>query len=231
MLLTTYAAGLRLNEVLHLRVARHRLGAHDDSRRAGQGRQGPLHGALGAPARRRCARTGSVARPRAVAVSVGSDARSRWIRPRLQRAYQHGEAARGHHQARAAFTGCATPLRRTCSKPASTSTRFNGCSATATSARRRATCSLTRHTRDRRQARRSICSSGSPRRRRAEPCAPCPRGTAGSRARPRLELADIVRAHGDAYRRTHRLAARPAPGAPRDRDLPHRRPRRASGDV
>ena len=31
-------------------------------------------------------------------------------------------------------------------------------------------------------------------------------GTAGARASPRLELADIVRAHGDAYRRTHRLA-------------------------
>ena len=28
----------------------------------------------------------------------------------------------------------------------------------------------------------------------------------GARASPRLELADIVRAHGDAYRRTHRLA-------------------------
>jgi hypothetical protein len=31
-------------------------------------------------------------------------------------------------------------------------------------------------------------------------------GTAGARPSPRLELADIVRAHGDAYRRTHRLA-------------------------
>ena len=33
-----------------------------------------------------------------------------------------------------------------------------------------------------------------------------PMGTAGARASSRLELADIVRAHGDAYRRTHRLA-------------------------
>lgn len=33
-----------------------------------------------------------------------------------------------------------------------------------------------------------------------------PMGTAGARVPPRLELADIVRAHGDAYRRTHRLA-------------------------
>src|SRR5262245_17408094 len=32
-------------------------------------------------------------------------------------------------------------------------------------------------------------------------------GTAVSRVRPRLELADIVRVHGEAYRRTHRLAA------------------------
>jgi len=33
-----------------------------------------------------------------------------------------------------------------------------------------------------------------------------PMGTVGARASSRLELADIVRAHGDAYRRTHRLA-------------------------
>lgn len=33
-----------------------------------------------------------------------------------------------------------------------------------------------------------------------------PSGTAASIVRPRLELADIVRAQGDAYRRTHRLA-------------------------
>ena len=32
-----------------------------------------------------------------------------------------------------------------------------------------------------------------------------PQGTAVAVARPRLELADIVRAHGEAYRRTHRL--------------------------
>jgi hypothetical protein len=34
-----------------------------------------------------------------------------------------------------------------------------------------------------------------------------PPGTADAVARPRLELADIVRAHGDTYRRTHRLTA------------------------
>lgn len=34
-----------------------------------------------------------------------------------------------------------------------------------------------------------------------------PAGTADAVARPRLELADIVRAHGDAYRRTHRLTS------------------------
>ena len=33
-----------------------------------------------------------------------------------------------------------------------------------------------------------------------------PMGTAGARVLPRLELADIVRAHGDAYCRAHRLA-------------------------
>ena len=31
-------------------------------------------------------------------------------------------------------------------------------------------------------------------------------GTAGSSVRGRLELADVVRAHGNAYRQTHRLA-------------------------
>ena len=37
-------------------------------------------------------------------------------------------------------------------------------------------------------------------------CAGSP-GTADAVARPRLELADIVRAHGDTYRRTHRLTS------------------------
>ena len=36
-------------------------------------------------------------------------------------------------------------------------------------------------------------------------CPVSPGGTAGAVARPRLELADIVRAHGDAYARRHRL--------------------------
>jgi len=36
-------------------------------------------------------------------------------------------------------------------------------------------------------------------------CAVTRRGTVASVATPRLELADIVRVHGDAYRRTHRL--------------------------
>ena len=37
-------------------------------------------------------------------------------------------------------------------------------------------------------------------------CAVTPRGTVASVATPRLELADIVRVHGDVYRHTHRLA-------------------------
>ena len=36
-------------------------------------------------------------------------------------------------------------------------------------------------------------------------CAVSPRGTVASVATPRLELADVVRVHGDAYRHTHRL--------------------------
>src|SRR5687767_15023974 len=35
---------------------------------------------------------------------------------------------------------------------------------------------------------------------------PVPMGTVAARVPPRLDLADIVRAHGDRYRRTHRLA-------------------------
>jgi hypothetical protein len=34
-----------------------------------------------------------------------------------------------------------------------------------------------------------------------------PQGTAVAVVRPRLELADVIRAHGDAYRRTHRLSS------------------------
>jgi hypothetical protein len=37
-------------------------------------------------------------------------------------------------------------------------------------------------------------------------CTVTPRGTVASVAPPRLELADVVRVHGDAYRHTHRLA-------------------------
>ena len=37
-------------------------------------------------------------------------------------------------------------------------------------------------------------------------CPVSPQGTVATVAAPRLELADIVRVHGDAYRRTHRLA-------------------------
>ena len=37
-------------------------------------------------------------------------------------------------------------------------------------------------------------------------CTVSPEGTAASRVHPRLELADIVRVHGEGYRRTHRLA-------------------------
>jgi len=37
-------------------------------------------------------------------------------------------------------------------------------------------------------------------------CAVTPRGTVASVAPPRLELADVVRAHGNAFQRTHRLA-------------------------
>ena len=51
MLMTTYGAGLRRLGAVPPEGRRHRLRAHDDPRRAGQGRQGPLHAALAAAAR------------------------------------------------------------------------------------------------------------------------------------------------------------------------------------
>jgi len=72
MLLTTYAAGLRLNEVLHLRVTRCRFGSDDDPGGAGQRGPGPVHGAVGAVA---CGPPGVLdpRPPAAVAVSLGAD--------------------------------------------------------------------------------------------------------------------------------------------------------------
>ena len=90
----------------------------------------------------------------------------------LQRAYQHGEAARGHHEARrhsrAAPRVCDAPARSrrrpphdsTVARPRAHQHDDPLLSVDAAHARWAPT-------------RRSICSSGSPRRRRADPCAPC----------------------------------------------------------
>ena len=73
---------------------RHRFGADDDSRRARQGRQGPLHGAVGRACSRRFARTGHW-RARARGCFRRRRPGSRWIRPRLQRAYQTAKLRAG----------------------------------------------------------------------------------------------------------------------------------------
>ena len=74
---------------------RHRFGADDDPRGAGQGRQGPLHRAVGAACSRRSARTGHWrARARGCfrrSATGAADA----IRPRLQRAYHTAKRRAG----------------------------------------------------------------------------------------------------------------------------------------
>ena len=51
ILMTAYAAGLRLSEVTHLQVCGHRLAAHGDPRAPGQGPEGSLRHALAHAAR------------------------------------------------------------------------------------------------------------------------------------------------------------------------------------
>ena len=149
----------------------HRLGAHDDSRGAGQGREGPLHAAVGAPAGRVA---GLLAR--------GTD-RGRgslrpggqigpWIRRGFSARTRRPSGAPASPSA-AGFTACGMPSRRICSKPASTCRPFSACSGIAPSARPH-TISTWRIRRCWRIDRRWICST-SPRRplrpRRREPCA------------------------------------------------------------
>ena len=111
MILTTYAAGLRLNEVLHLRVDRPRLGAHDHSRGARQGRQRPLHGARG----RTCWRPSAVLEWRARAPWLFPLGRRAADRPvRAATGVSHGETARGYHEAR----GHSRPAARVRDAPA-----------------------------------------------------------------------------------------------------------------
>ena len=138
MLLTTYAAGLRLNEVLHLRVTdidSARMTIRVEQGKGGKDRYTVLSAAVARGASRRTghwrARARGCFRRQATGQPMDPSA--------LQRAYQHGEAARGHHEtrrhSRAASRVCDAPARSRRRHPHdSTAAR-----ARATSARRRAT--------------------------------------------------------------------------------------------
>jgi integrase/recombinase XerD len=138
MLLTTYAAGLRLNEVLHLGVSdidSARMTIRVQHGKGGQDRYTVLSPHLLDALRRywmgRRPRTWLF--PRRPPVSRCIPRRSNApIRPR--------SAVRASGRP-VAFTGCATPSRRIYWKRASTCIRFNACSATGTSVRRRGTFS------------------------------------------------------------------------------------------
>ena len=133
MILTTYAAGLRLNEVLHLRVEdidSARMTIRVEQGKGAQDRYTVLSARLLAALRAYWI----VARRRPW-LFPRTGRRSRWIRPRCNAPMAPRSGAPGFRSP-AAFMASGMLLRRTCSKRASTSTRFSGCSGTGTSARR-----------------------------------------------------------------------------------------------
>jgi len=135
IILTTDAAGLRLTEVLHLRVTdidAARMTIRVEQGKGGKDRYTVLSRRLLAALRAYW----PVARP--TPWLFPSTRRPHPMDPSaLQRAYQTAKRRAGI----GGFTGCATPLRRTCSKAVSTSTPSSGCSGTGTSVRRRSTFS------------------------------------------------------------------------------------------
>jgi site-specific recombinase XerD len=136
MLLTTYAAGLRLNEVLHLRVT-----DIDSARmtiRVEQGKGGKDRYTVLRPRLLDALRGYWKLARRARGCFLLKRLASPWIPVRFNGPTTRRSCARGSPN-RAASTGSATPLRRTCSRPVSTSTRFNASAATDTSARPRGT--------------------------------------------------------------------------------------------
>ena len=137
MIKTTYAAGLRLNEVLHLRVA-----DIDSARmtiRVEQGKGGQDRYTVLSPHLLEALRVyWKATRPRRRGCFPRRDGRGRSTRPRCNARITSPNSGRVSRNP-GGFTACGTRSRHTCSKRGSTSTRSSGCSATATSGRRRAT--------------------------------------------------------------------------------------------
>ena len=224
--MTTYAAGLRLNEVLHLRVTdidSARMTIRVEQGKGGKDRYTVLPRRLLETLRGYWKRE----RPTDVAVSLAGD-RTAAASHRAPTRVWPGEAARRHHETRGHSR--AAPCVRDASarsrrRPAHDSTA----------------CSATGHQHDdallavdashgdgaglaARSARAVRAAAGLARVRRADGHGRLARGSPA-------RAGDIVRAYGDAYRRTPPTRAGPARGAARDRDVPDRRARRPSGDV
>jgi integrase len=127
MLLTTYAAGLRLNEVLHLRVADLDSGRMTIRVEQGKGSQ-DRYTVLSPPCSPRSATTGNTP-TRARGCFLPRLPGSRCM-PRRSNGRTTLRSTGRVSRSPAGFTACGTRLPHTCSRVASTCTRFNASSDT-----------------------------------------------------------------------------------------------------